>query len=65
MGERRKSRAAEIVKGLPVGTLLDIGTGRGELLDIAEKLGFQAQGTEVVKFLLTERVKFAEAHSLP
>lgn len=55
------------LKALPArSTFLDVGCGRGEMLDYAESLGFMATGTEVVPELITDtRVVFGEAHKLP
>lgn len=48
------------------GSLLDVGTGRGETLGIARELGYgPAQGTEVVPYLITDGIVYAEAHALP
>jgi SAM-dependent methyltransferase len=48
------------------GSLLDVGTGRGETLAIARGLGYApVQGTEVVPYLVTDGVVYAEAHALP
>ena len=42
--------------------LVDVGCGRGEILDLAEKLGLNATGVEVVPYLIdNERVKFGNA----
>lgn len=66
MGDRRKKNAEQHIATLERGSLLDVGTGRGELLDIAEAMGFSVQGTEVVPYLIDgDRVRYAEAHSLP
>lgn len=48
------------------GSLLDIGTGRGELLTMARNVGFfPVLGTEVVDGLLCGDTIRAEAHALP
>lgn len=48
------------------GGFLDVGCGRGEVLDYAESLGFSpVMGTEVIPELLSEKVIYAEAHNLP
>lgn len=45
---------------------LDVGTGHGDMLDRAERMGFSPViGTEIVPSLLNDRVVRAEAHSLP
>lgn len=45
---------------------LDIGTGHGDMLVEAEKLGFSpVRGTEILPALLNDRVFYAEAHALP
>jgi len=45
---------------------LDVGTGHGDMLDRAERLGFSpVTGTEILPSLLNDRVVYAEAHSLP
>ena len=66
MGEQRRADVERLLRTVRVGTLLDIGTGRGETLEIATRLGFLLpRGTEVVPDLLDERVVYAEAHALP
>jgi SAM-dependent methyltransferase len=48
------------------GSLLDVGCGRGELLDIAEGFGLESKGVEVVPDLIDgERVMYGEAYALP
>lgn len=45
---------------------LDVGTGHGDMLAEAERLGFSPViGTEVLPSLLSEKVVYAEAHLLP
>lgn len=66
MGVRRKNDVRSIITGLEKGSFLDIGTGRGESLNMAVSAGHSpVAGTEVVKNLLGERVVYAEAHNLP
>lgn len=70
MGSRRLADMQRILGGLPKGSLLDVGTGRGETLAFALSIGFgPVVGTEVVPALLREegslRVTFAHAHALP
>lgn len=65
MGEERR-RAVECVLRGGSGSLLDVGTGRGETLEIARRLGYDpVKGTEVVNSLLGGNVIYAEAHCLP
>jgi len=68
MGDRRKVSAQELLQASPSrDSYLDIGCGRGEMLDYAHALGFQfIEGTEVVPELIArDRVRFAMAHELP
>lgn len=66
MGQQRKDDVERLLRSAPRGTLLDVSTGRGETLEIAERLGFtDPKGTEVVPALLSDRVIQAEAHNLP
>jgi ubiquinone/menaquinone biosynthesis C-methylase UbiE len=66
MGEARKWAALRDLQSLRGGSLLDVGCGRGEVLELARDLGFEpVQGTEVVPALLGEGVRYAEAHELP
>lgn len=66
MGVRRKADVTRILSGFARGeTLLDVGTGRGETLQIADSFGLLPHGTEVVPYLLNSRVTKAYAHMLP
>lgn len=67
MGDRRKSDVYKKLSVLtPKTSLLDVSTGRGETLLIADDLGFDlAMGTEIVPDLIGERVVKAYAHELP
>jgi ubiquinone/menaquinone biosynthesis C-methylase UbiE len=67
MGEKRKVRAKEVLRGLPShGSLLDVGAGRGELVAMAYKLGFSsAEGIEPVAYLASEHVHTGVATALP
>lgn len=70
MGARRQGDVQRILRELAAyraGSLLDVGTGRGETLLYAKAagLGPDIRGTEVVPYLLGERVSYAEAHELP
>lgn len=65
MGGARLERAREELAGL-TGSLLDVGCGRGEVLELARELGLAPLvGTEVVAELLGADVIYAEAHALP
>lgn len=55
MPKHRADRIAEILCERPRGTLLDVGTGRGETLDIARLLGYLVTGTETVQDLIEAR----------
>jgi len=68
MGAGRYADARADVAALPGrGSLLDVGCGRGEVLALAESLGFApARGTEVVADLIDGvRVVQGAAHDLP
>lgn len=68
MGEDRKRAIVRYIDALePKTSLLDVGTGRGETLHLAEQAGFQfVQGTEIVPYLInTPRIVYAQVHSLP
>jgi len=66
MGKTRKLDVHRILAGLVPGTLLDVGTGRGETLTIARGYGHDVHGTEVVPYLLKPPViQYAQAHALP
>jgi SAM-dependent methyltransferase len=65
MGDERKLAVSRLLAG-GIGSLLDVGTGRGETLGIARRLGYDpVRGTEVVRSLLGDDVVYAEAHDLP
>jgi ubiquinone/menaquinone biosynthesis C-methylase UbiE len=67
MGERRMADTLSDLKALPRGSLLDVGCGRGEVLDQAAQMGFApVHGVEVVQSLTDgKRVVFGEVHALP
>lgn len=66
LGDRRRAHITEHLNRIPRGSLLDVSTGRGEVLDIAESLGHTVVGTEAVESLCDGiRVRHALAHSLP
>jgi 2-polyprenyl-3-methyl-5-hydroxy-6-metoxy-1,4-benzoquinol methylase len=66
MGKQRLIDVERLLSRAPVGSLLDVGTGRGETLEIAAALGFHpVAGTETVPALMSEKVVMAYAHDLP
>lgn len=68
MGAARMQDALRDLEALPCrGSYLDVGCGRGEMLEQAERLGFTlVRGTEVVAELLDHhRVVYGEGHALP
>jgi SAM-dependent methyltransferase len=66
MGPRRQGDVARILDALPRGSLLDVGTGRGEALVMAMQFGFTpVAGTEVVPDLCGGLVVYSKAHELP
>ena len=66
MGRQRLVDVERILSATPRGSLLDVGTGRGETLEMAASLGFfPVRGTEVVPELIGGEVVYAEAHALP
>lgn len=66
MGKTRRADVERVLKALPRGSLLDVGTGRGETLTIAKSFGHTVKGTEVVPYLLKPPViEYAQAHALP
>lgn len=68
MGDQRKASAQGLLMAAPGrDSYLDIGCGRGEMLEYANELGFaHIEGTEVVPALIArDRVRFAMAHHLP
>ena len=65
MGRDRLRCAREDLEGL-TGSLLDVGCGRGEVLRLAEELGLEAFGAEVVPSLIDgKQVVYGEAYDLP
>jgi len=67
MGPTRRVDVERVLRSLPKGSLLDVGTGRGETLTIATAIGHApVKGTEVVPYLLRPPViEYAQAHALP
>lgn len=67
LGDRRRAHIVEHLERLPRGSLLDVSTGRGEVLQIARDLGHRpVQGTEAVEYLCDDlNVVHALGHDLP
>ena len=66
MGHRRLMDVKRIIGTIPKTSLLDVGTGRGETLDMALAAGLEhVMGTEVVKYLTNDRVVYAQSVALP
>lgn len=67
MGDQRHRDAVAALFDLPVrSSLLDVGAGRGELIQSALALGFdQVQGTDVVPSLCRDNISYAEVHAIP
>jgi ubiquinone/menaquinone biosynthesis C-methylase UbiE len=68
MGRPRMADSVRDLEALPRrGSLLDVGCGRGEMLDNAERLGFRpVKGVEIVDALIDgTRVVRGEVHALP
>jgi len=62
----RFDHATKYIKNWEQGSLLDIGCGRGEILDFAEEKGFSAKGVEIVEELIdNKRVVRGVSHELP
>jgi len=67
LGDRRQQHIKLHLNRIPKGSLLDVSTGRGEVLGMAEQAGHgPVAGTEAVSYLCDgERVRHALAHDLP
>jgi SAM-dependent methyltransferase len=67
MSEYRKNVIFQILHDRPTGALLDVGTGRGETLEMAQDLGYvTVRGTETVPALCKQdKVLFALLPNLP
>lgn len=67
LGARRREHILFHLNQMPRGSMLDVSTGRGEVLTIAEDMGFApVTGTEAVSYLCDgKRVHQALAHDLP
>lgn len=66
MGLGRKVFATHVLSEVPRGTLLDVGCGRGEMLDIAQNMKFKVTGLEVSAPMCDDvRVFEGEAQAMP
>lgn len=66
MGHNRKHDCMRMLESVSGKNYLDVGCGRGEMLDYAEGLGYSVQGVEAVPYLTDgSRVIKADAHALP
>ena len=66
LGEKRRAHIVERLNATPRGSLLDVSTGRGEVLELAAAMGFvPVHGTEAVEYLCGDNVTHALAHDLP
>ena len=66
MGKARRLAAYSAIDTLDPGSLLDIGCGRGEILNYSRTMGFSpVRGVDVVPELFGDDVGFGEAHDLP
>lgn len=68
MGRARMHHAVQVISKWEPGSYLDIGCGRGEMLDEANRLGFtKVQGVEIVPALVEARedIISADANNLP
>lgn len=66
MGDRRIKHALHFLNATKKGSLLDVSTGRGEMMRLAREIGFDpVTGTEAVGYLCGPDVFEAMAHDLP
>lgn len=66
MGDKRKRHSRDVLSRLPHGSLLDVGTGRGEGLQIALACGHgPVRGVEPVSYLANDYVLTGVATALP
>lgn len=67
LGDRRRRHIEVALLATKTGSLLDVGCGRGEVLNIAKNFGFEpVQGVEAVPYLCDGvRVVNGLAHALP
>jgi len=67
LGDRRREHITRHLSRIPTGSLLDVSTGRGEVLRLARDIGHApVQGTEAVSYLCNDTdIAHAFAHALP
>ena len=66
LGNKRRAHILERLGATPRGSLLDVSTGRGEVLEVSQDLGFgPVRGTEAVEYLCGDNITHALAHDLP
>jgi SAM-dependent methyltransferase len=65
MGDKRRKKATEVLLGIPAGSLLDVGAGRGEGVQIAMACGHVSFGVEPVPYLAAINVVTGVATALP
>lgn len=67
LGDRRREHITKHLDRIPKGSLLDVSTGRGEVLGVARDLGHDpVKGTEAVEYLCDgAHIVHALAHALP
>lgn len=67
LGDRRRRHIHSHLQRIPRGSLLDVSTGRGEVLTMAKRLGHTpVMGTEAVDYLCDgSAIRHAFAHDLP
>jgi SAM-dependent methyltransferase len=67
LGDRRRAHIVQHLNRIEKGSLLDVSTGRGEVLELAGHLGhYPVFGTEAVEYLCDEpRIWHAFAHEFP
>lgn len=66
MGRARMNAARQHLTELPIrGSLLDVGCGRGEMLDIANEVGFKANGIDPATFEMRDDISSGIATHLP
>ena len=66
MGLSRKNVATFALDNVPCGTMLDVGCGRGEMVRIAQNMGFDAFGIEASRKMCDDmKVFFGTAQNIP